>query len=75
MKPHPHSEHKPNVAGNPPTLLKCLNPHRSKTFFLDNFALRQWDDPNYGGTRVSFDKAEFVKRIQDEFDKVRAPPA
>ncbi|KAG2452022.1 hypothetical protein HYH02_003060 [Chlamydomonas schloesseri] len=41
----------------------------SKTFFLDNFALRQWDDPNYGGTRISFDKAEFVKRIQDEFDK------
>ena len=27
-----------------------------EAFFLDGFALRQWDDPNYGGTRVSFDK-------------------
>ena len=26
------------------------------TFFLDSFALRQWDDPNYGGTRISYDK-------------------
>ncbi|GLC42260.1 hypothetical protein PLESTB_000648900 [Pleodorina starrii] len=41
----------------------------TKTFFLDSFALRQWDDPNYGGTRVSYDKAAFVQRIQEEFDK------
>ncbi|KAG2500348.1 hypothetical protein HYH03_001922 [Edaphochlamys debaryana] len=41
----------------------------TKTFFLDNFAVRQWDDPAYGGTRISFDKAEFVQRIQEAFDK------
>ncbi|EFJ41394.1 Uncharacterized flagellar associated [Volvox carteri f. nagariensis] len=41
----------------------------TQTFFLDGFAQRQWDDPNYGGTRVSYDKAAFVQRIQEEFDK------
>jgi len=34
-------------------------------FFLDEFAMRQWDDPAYGGTRVDFDKAEFTRRIHD----------
>ena len=34
-------------------------------FFLDEFAMRQWDDPAYGGTRINFDKAEFVKRIHE----------
>lgn len=34
-------------------------------FFLDSFAIRQWDDPNYSGTRISFDKAEFVRRIHE----------
>ena len=34
-------------------------------FFLDEFAMRQWDDPAYGGTRIDFDKAEFVKRIHE----------
>lgn len=42
----------------------------SRTFFLDSFAQRQWDDPDYGGTRVSYDKAAFVQRIQEEFDEV-----
>lgn len=32
-------------------------------FFLDAFALRQFDDPNYKGTRVNFDKVEFTSRI------------
>jgi hypothetical protein len=33
------------------------------TFFLDNFAVRQWDDPNYSGTRIQCDKAEFVEKV------------
>ena len=33
-------------------------------FFLDDFAIRQWDDPNYSGTRLSSDKADFVRRIR-----------
>lgn len=37
------------------------------TFFLDNFAVRQWDDPNYSGTRIDFDKAEFVARVHELF--------
>jgi hypothetical protein len=27
----------------------------------------QWDDPNYSGTRVSFDKATFVQRVHEMF--------
>ena len=34
-------------------------------FFLDDFAIRQWDDERYSGTRIAFDKAEFVKRVHD----------
>lgn len=33
------------------------------TFFLDNFAVRQWDDPNYSGTRLNYDKADFVDKV------------
>ena len=39
-------------------------------FFLDAFAGRQWDDPSYSGTRVSFDKAEFVARIHELHSQV-----
>lgn len=34
-----------------------------EVFFLDEFAMRQWDDESYGGTTIDFDKAEFVKRV------------
>lgn len=34
----------------------------------DNFALRQWDDPNYGGTKIVFDKREFIDRVQQAHD-------
>ena len=33
-----------------------------EVFFLDEFAVRQWDNPNCSGTRISFDKAEFVAK-------------
>lgn len=45
------------IAGLP--LLPCVQ---------DNFALRQWDDANYGGTKVSFDKSEFINRVQQAHD-------
>jgi hypothetical protein len=31
-------------------------------FFLDEFADRQWDDPNFSGTRFSCDRKAFVDR-------------
>lgn len=31
------------------------------TFFLDPFALRQWEDPNYKGTRIEYDPVSFTK--------------
>lgn len=38
-------------------------------FFLDDFAARQWDDPNYSGTRISFDKSKFVETVHELFKK------
>jgi hypothetical protein len=35
------------------------------TFYLDPFAVRQWDDPHYQGTRIHFDKADFVKKVHE----------
>eukprot|EP00879_Flechtneria_rotunda_P030711 GHRR01033382.1.p1 GENE.GHRR01033382.1~~GHRR01033382.1.p1 ORF type:complete len:131 (+),score=14.62 GHRR01033382.1:136-528(+) len=32
-------------------------------FFLDDFAVRQWTDPNYSGTRIQYDMAEFVLEV------------
>lgn len=40
----------------------------TRTFFLDAFALRQWDDPSCSGARISYGKAEFVARIQEAHD-------
>lgn len=33
--------------------------------YLDGFAIRQWDDPHYSGTRISYDKAEFVRKVHE----------
>lgn len=30
---------------------------------MEQCARRQWDDPDYGGTRIVYDKAEFVKKV------------
>lgn len=38
------------AATNPPSLL------HGDVFWLDTFALRQWDDENYQGTRIEYDK-------------------
>lgn len=27
----------------------------------------QWDDPNYSGTRIAFDKATFVAKVHEMF--------
>jgi hypothetical protein len=35
----------------------------NKLFFMDAFALRQFNDPNYTGTRVNFDPQAFEDRI------------
>jgi hypothetical protein len=42
-------------------------------FFLDDFALRQWDDERYSGTRIDFDKAEFVRRVHEAHVSGAAP--
>ena len=38
------------------------SPPTGDVFFLDGFALRQWDDSDYSGTHIAWDKADFVKR-------------
>eukprot|EP00850_Spirogloea_muscicola_P009892 SM000056S18010 [mRNA] locus=s56:630241:633283:+ [translate_table: standard] len=36
-----------------------------RTFFLDAFAARQWDDPAYDGTVLRFDRGRFVERVHE----------
>ncbi|DBB05958.1 TPA: hypothetical protein ACH3X3_009951 [Trebouxia sp. C0006] len=44
-----------------------------QTFFLDEFAHKQFNDvnPDYSGTRIYFDSADFVARIQQYHDDGR----
>jgi len=43
-------------------------------FFLDAFALRQWTDANYSGTRLAgVDQGEFMARLQAAHDAGDAP--
>ncbi|KAL3144486.1 hypothetical protein ABBQ32_004226 [Trebouxia sp. C0010 RCD-2024] len=46
----------------------------SGTFFLDEFAIKQFNDtkPDYSGTRVYFDTAKFVSKIQQHHDTGKA---
>ncbi|BDA49866.1 hypothetical protein COCOBI_14-4860 [Coccomyxa sp. Obi] len=36
-----------------------------EVFFLDEFAIRQWDDPSYSGTRISYSKDGFVQKLHE----------
>lgn len=40
---------------------------KGDAFYLDSFAMRQWDDPHYPGTRLTFDKEEFVSKIHEHY--------
>ncbi|KAL6776568.1 FAP25 [Auxenochlorella protothecoides x Auxenochlorella symbiontica] len=37
---------------------------RAMTFFLDTFAKRQWEDPDHAGSRLTWDQADFVARVE-----------
>jgi hypothetical protein len=43
------------------------------TFFLDEFADRQWDDPKFSGTRMTCDKKDFVEKVHELFHAGSAP--
>mmetsp|Transcript_35110 Transcript_35110/g.139329 ORF Transcript_35110/g.139329 Transcript_35110/m.139329 type:complete len:80 (+) Transcript_35110:232-471(+) len=34
---------------------------------LDEFAFRQFDDPTYAGTRISYDKKAFEEKVNDYY--------
>lgn len=42
-------------------------------FFLDDFAVRQWDDPDYKGTRIpkSTAKESFLQKMHEYYEQVR----
>jgi len=57
---------------------RCTHPSTmpaaaQQTFFLDEFAHKQFNDvnPDYSGTRIYFDSADFVARIQQYHDDGR----
>lgn len=39
-----------------------------RTFSIDKFALRQFTDPNYLGTKISYDPSAFADKINEYFD-------
>ena len=43
------------------------------SFYLDTFALRQWDDPSYHGSRITHGKADFVARVAEAHASGAAP--
>ena len=47
-----------------------MGEYTGDVFFLDEFAIRQWDDPRYSGTRIEGDKQAFVYEIHRQHSKV-----
>lgn len=39
-------------------------------FFLDEFAIRQWDDPEFSGARIQGNKQDFVTEIHKQHSQV-----
>ena len=61
-------------------LHKLLKPHvallisaSKPTFVLDQFCLRQFDDSQYAGTRLDYDKASFVAKVNSMFVSGECP--
>ena len=46
--------------------LQAVSDHMGDVFFLDDFAMRQWDDTSYSGTRIRGDKQAFVDEIHKQ---------
>ena len=55
-------------------LRTVMNVASSKTFFLDEFAQKQFNNtkPDYSGTRIYFDASEFVAKVQEHHDGGKA---
>ena len=50
--------------------VRATSGHMSEnTFFLDDFATRQWDDPDYSGTRIRGNKQAFVDEMHRMVDE------
>jgi hypothetical protein len=47
-----------------------MGEYTGDVFFLDEFAIRQWDDPSYSGTRIEGDKHAFVNEIHRQHSQV-----
>ena len=43
-------------------------------FFLDEFASRQWDDPDYSGTTIEGDKQKFINEVHRQHRQARTSP-
>ena len=46
---------------------------RTRTFGLDKFALRQFVDPNYLGTKITYDPQAFADKINEYYDSGAYP--
>jgi len=51
-----------------PQIALLMSTAKVPTFNLDPFAMRQFDDPNYTGTRIDHDKTGFAAKINELYD-------
>ena len=52
-------------AASPRACVRHVRMAAEKVFNLDSFVLRQFDDPDYSGTKVDYDQAEFEAKINE----------
>lgn len=57
---------RPHTKAQPRAHRRTMTSFAQKDFFLDEFAQKQFNDtdPNYSGTRIHFDTANFVNQVQ-----------
>lgn len=48
---------------------KMASPSRTGDIALDKFAFRQFDDPNYGGTKIPMSKDSFMARVLSFYEE------
>ena len=52
---------------------RLLSMSAAHQFVLDPFALRQWDDPAYTGTKIDYEKAAFQAKINEFYESGKYP--
>merc|ERR1719463_700180 len=63
----PVSKTSKTVSGSTISMASTGSTAPSKTFFMDPFGLRQFNNPDYLGTQVHWDPSDFEDRVEQAF--------